>query len=449
MGRRLREPQKLAMPYVATESSPALFLEMRLGKTLVVIRRVIRYVPMDSKLRILIVAPNSALGSWEDELQEENQTDYVFLQGTRTDRLILLQQDHTWNLINKEGWISLPEISETMWDVVVLDESTFIKNPQAKVTKFFLRYFNRVPHKWILTGKPNPQNDLEYWCQMAFIDTRPFGCGSYWDFRATYFERSHYGFNWVPKIGAMTKIKKYLVSRVFALRRKDVGMDVKKIFEKRYLYLNAKMKKIYRTLKKEFLIEVDGTITKQTKYSPVRYSWMRELCNGFVDDSPTPVWDGKFQELEYFLQGELIDEPVVVWFNFNRALRYAVKRLKALDISCESYLGSTPVKKRRKIVKEFRKGKFRVLCIQVATAETGLNLSISDTSIYFSPPVSVQKYEQTQDRILDVDDKTPLLILHLLVKNSIEIHILKLLRQKSFSSSQLLKRLHELMVKDV
>ena len=104
--------QRDALRYACGLDHPFLAMEMRLGKTLTTIRRLLMYTPLrpSSGLRLLIIAPNSALGSWERELADEGETDIVFLQGTRAERLELLGAGARWNLINKEGWRHLPEI---------------------------------------------------------------------------------------------------------------------------------------------------------------------------------------------------------------------------------------------------------------------------------------------------------------------------------------------------
>ncbi|GAF93420.1 unnamed protein product, partial [marine sediment metagenome] len=192
-----------AMNYCRQEKHPALFMDMRLGKNLVTIRRIKMYKPLDADqgLRVLIVPPGSAIESWEEDLDLEGETDVsLIMASTRKKRKQLLMDGHKWNIINKEGFLAVPEIGgrehcelcggsgknpETKkscgrchglgsigmgelpvnWDAAVLDESTSIKNPKAKITKFFLRTFRDCPHRWILAGMPNPEGPLEFWSQ--------------------------------------------------------------------------------------------------------------------------------------------------------------------------------------------------------------------------------------------------------------------------------------------
>ena len=134
--RTLRPHQLEAFKYARSVRHPALFMEMRLGKTLVTIRRVNLYKPLDPQkgLKILIVAPSDVLGSWEDELDlegEHNHLNLIYGLRTREARLKAIEKNPNtkWYLMNKEGYISVPEIANTNfinWDCVVLDESSFL-----------------------------------------------------------------------------------------------------------------------------------------------------------------------------------------------------------------------------------------------------------------------------------------------------------------------------------
>src|SRR4051812_46336880 len=85
-GRRpLRRHQVPAFRYAMLERHPALFMEMRLGKCLVTIRRIQQYKPLNPQLglKALIVTQSSAIESWIEELHKEGETDFVVLSGTK------------------------------------------------------------------------------------------------------------------------------------------------------------------------------------------------------------------------------------------------------------------------------------------------------------------------------------------------------------------------------
>ncbi len=429
--RPLRSYQNEAFEYQRQTPHPALLLEMRLGKTLIVIRAL-----QQTPGRFLIVAPSSALGSWIDELAKEGipEDEIAILQGTKKKRRALLIEGRRWNLINWEGHRALPEISRVPWEAVVIDESTVLKNTKAAVTKFFLRNFRDVPRRWILTGTVNPESDLDIFCQLAFLDGRAFGCRNFWNFSAKYYKPNPTGFGWVPRRGTPGKIRKELGERAFILRRKDCGMDVPVVHQKRRIEMPSKWRAMYNKIEAEF-----ATPEAETKYAAARYHWMRKLCGGFLDGEL--VWPGKLGELLYLLQNDLRGEPVVVWFYYNDEL-FAVEEALRKRKYCVGIIHGAPMspQKRRGVVHDFQRERLQVLLAQQAVAQMGQNFSRADTALYYSTPTGGLARRQTQDRIVDVSQKTTNLVLDLIVPNSVDEDAVEIALGKGMRSAWTLER---------
>ena len=432
--------QRDILRYTLREWHPAVFAEMRLGKTLPTIRRLLMYTPLRPSTghRFLIVAPNSALGSWERELAGEGETDVAFLQGTRAKRLEALESGARWSLINKEGWRALPEITRVPWDAVVLDESTFVKNPRAKVTRFFLQNFRAVLHRWALTGMPNPEGPLDLWCQLAWLDGHAFGRRSYWEHRAQDFEPDATGFGWRPKPTVTRRMQIELGRRAFCLRRKDAGMATKKVYERREVELPPKLRKAYEEAERVFVLEYDGEEVKRTVWATERWHWMRRLCAGFVDHEL--VWSGKVDELVSLAKGELREEQIVVWFAYNAEIHACARALRAKKVRTEVMTGDTPPERRRAVENQFRAGWFRVILIQEMLGETGLDLSMADTAIYFSNNPGLQARMQSEARIEHPKKKVPALYIDLVARDTVEETISENLTLKGYRSQILFDR---------
>jgi len=436
------------MRYTRRTAHPAVFMEMRLGKTLTATRTIELYRSRDPRagLRVLIAAPNSALGSWERELQTEGfGRDLQFLQGTRDQRLELLRHPKQWNLVNKEAHLSIPELADVKWDAVVIDESTSISKPKPKITKFHLKKFRHVPHRWVLTGTPNPQSDLDYWCQLAFLDGEAFGCDSYWRFRAKYFECPPWGYDWQPKVGAATMIKQEVAKRAFVLTRKECGLDVPKVYERRTLELPKTLRKAYNGVEEDMILDYRGAEVKRTTYAPVKMHWLRQLCGGYVDGELK--WKGKLIELASLLDGELARDQVVVWFSYNAELHDALQYLRKRKVDVKWATGDTPPEGRRRLEAEFLDGGFRVFLLQVAIGDFGLDLSAADTAIYYSPPYGPLRRSQSEERILAVYKDGPLLIIDLVVEDSVDTAMLDSLQARVYGQKWNMGRVVKLMEK--
>ena len=436
--RRLYDHQLDAFLYTMRKKHPALFMRMRLGKTLVTIRRIKLYRPKGAHLRVLIVGPTSALGSWETELAEEGETDVVYLMGSRPQRLKILEEDHKWNLINKEGHLALPQIAKVPWDAVVLDESIFIKNPKAKVTKFFLRNFRKVPHRWILTGLPNPESSLDYICQILFLDPEFMKSKNYWEFRQKYFFPNPLRHEWYPHRGTEKAIAKHVGKRAFVLRRRDAGVSREKIYENRYLDFPSEVRKVYRKLEEDFILEFDDELLGDTMFKISQYTWLRRICGGFAQDKF--LYSGKVNELVSLLTGELRDEQVIVWFCFNEEIILAFNALNDAKVSVGHLFGEHTREWREQERRRFQRGGCRVLLLQQAIAQMGMDLSAADTAIYYSEPLSLSARMQTEDRILNLKKDGSLLYIHLLVRDSVDVDIRKAMKGKDIRSNKSLNQ---------
>ena len=70
--------------------------------------------------------------------------------------------------------------------MMIIDESTTIKNPQAKRTKNILELSKEAPYKRILTGSPVTQSPMDLWSQMDFLEPEILGQQSFYAFRTKY-----------------------------------------------------------------------------------------------------------------------------------------------------------------------------------------------------------------------------------------------------------------------
>jgi SWI/SNF-related matrix-associated actin-dependent regulator 1 of chromatin subfamily A len=157
--------QKAGIVSALNRTNTLLGDEPGLGKTIQAIG-VVNAVP--SIRRILVVSPASLVRNWENEITRWDtrgltvgrvngafpSTDYVCL---------------NYDILQK--WIG--PIRAVAWDLLVLDESHYLKNPKAKRTQLVYGKWDRSPEKAIpaiaatrtlaLTGTPIPNRPIEGW----------------------------------------------------------------------------------------------------------------------------------------------------------------------------------------------------------------------------------------------------------------------------------------------
>ena len=431
--------------------------------------------------KILIIGPNSTHKGWIEDLKDEKH-DAVHVKGTPKQKEKALNSSGTFFILNKEGyvkgkqipvlgvdgkqltkidskgnekpmtqmeWTPLDRLLETKWLCVILDESHFIKNPKAGVSKFMLKHFKDVPFRVCLTGTPMENNELDFINQYLFVlgHNAPF---NFWGFRSKMTRQ--YGHNTYILKNGKKILDELSAALAFSLRRKDVHMDKEKIFEVRTVELPPAARKVYRQVEEEFVLEYKQE-RRITKFVIEQFSIMRRICGGFVPRKdpetkekldPDFIHQAKLKELYSILDENFRNEPVVIFAQYIAELDVINEFLTKKGFKCGQIDGRVKIGKARwKIENQFKKGKFNKLIVQPHAVKEGVDLSIASTSIYYSLPSGYIVWKQTQDRILSLAKEGSLLLIILEVENSIEEDMWKKIENKSTREDVILSILHE------
>ncbi|GFP31525.1 SNF2-related protein, partial [Candidatus Hakubella thermalkaliphila] len=148
--------QKLALQYMRVNDSFALFMEQGCGKTLPTLCRILELVKEGCISNALVVAPKTTMGVWYRDIEIFASADQKLLLSAMT----IINYDKVWRRtsFNRE------------WGCIVLDESHKIKTRTAKRANALLRIALKSKYRYILTGTPIGNGQLEnIWAQYAFL----------------------------------------------------------------------------------------------------------------------------------------------------------------------------------------------------------------------------------------------------------------------------------------
>lgn len=426
--RPLMPHQQTGFQLGAERDAMAWLMEMRLGKTLLCIRWVLHRLRQrglaPGKARVLVVAPSTPLGSWMFELGEEG-IPFGVARGTARQREKGVAAGG-WTLTTYESVWRTPAIKNVAWDAVVLDESTAIKSPRAKVTRWVLKNLTTSPIRAILTGEIQPQSQMEVWPQMAFVSGGSFmGFNNYWKFE----QAASYaiGYERIIKQDWRQRIKRETHKAAYVLTREQAGLGNVKVRETRSREMDPAARALYREVMRTWT--VPGL---ETKHAVVTATWLRRIVGGHCPTHSLPCW--KYDEVLSLLKGELANEQVVVWFAFNRELARMWRLLKGADISTSWVAGEVDLDERRRRVALFQSGKRRVMLAQIRCARMGVDMSAADTEIYFSNSWSFEDRRQSEDRIEHPKKKATLLVLDLVTKNTVDEDVVEAMQDRRVDS---------------
>lgn len=434
-----RPHQARVIAWAKPRSTAAFFLDMRLGKTHVAIRWAHFRAPRGLKL---VVAPITTLISWCEELEADGMQ-YVMLHGSSKQKLAKLdsrKSDQKWILVNPEGLRACPALlAGLQLEVVILDESTFISNPAAKITKMMLLKLGDVKNRAILSGDPDPEGTLHaYYCQMKFLAGYWWmNCMSFWHWRTRYFHKS--GYDWKPHTTTEFLIQRAVKEDAYVLSS-DKIFGHKPVRVRRHVDMSPKLMKLYKNAWKKFELG-----DAQTKWTPVVQTWLAQMAGGSIpkdyDARGKKFFDDfKMKELRRLLDTELAHKQVVVFFRFTREIMRAEKLLQ----DCAVVHGKTTIPTRKRNIENFRKGKVRVLLMQAKCARYALPLWMASAAIFYSNYWDCGTRKQLEARLHGENRTDQPLYIDLVAKNTVDEKVVNVLGEKKYSSSEFLRRVREI-----
>ena len=446
------EHQRVALKNSADKSEYAYFMEMGTGKTKVTIDNM-AWLYMHRKITAsLIIAPKSVYTNWQSEIEThlpdvlkydvyrwnlDKPKDYFKFEQSKDLKIFLINVEA---LSTKRGLNACVDYLKTnKLNMVVLDESTTIKNRTAIRTKNILKLRSLSAIRRILTGSPITKSPLDLYTQCAFLNPELLGFSSYLTFRNRYAEMGDIpvGSNrWIsiPKyyknLEELENKLKGFSSRV----RKDECLDLEpKVRQKRNIELEGDAKKIYEKLRTNALAIVeDSTISFSNKLTEIIK--LHQVCNGFTkndDGEIMQLHNQKLKALEEIL--EETDGKVIIWANYIYNIQEIITFLekKYGKESVVSIYGAIDVETRKEAVEKIQKDpKVRFLVGNPTTGGFGLTLTACNTVIYYSNNYNLEVRMQSEDRAHRMGQKGTVVYVDIVAKGTLDEAIMKSLTKK-------------------
>jgi len=254
----------------AVSKSVAILAEMGTGKSLITIATAGQLYKGGHIRKMLVVAPLSITGVWKEEFAKFADFDYRLevLEGTTAEKNKTLQSlDRTHDklqvaVINYESaWRMEGELAFWRPSIIVCDESTKIKNPQAKQSKAMHRLGRVSKHNFILTGTPITNNPLDFYSQYKFLDEKIFG-SSFYVFRAKYAVMGGYGNHQIVGYKNLDDLTAKAHAIAYRITKAEALDLPEQVDTTRLITLEPRAESIYRMVEKESVAELEnGEIT--------------------------------------------------------------------------------------------------------------------------------------------------------------------------------------------
>jgi len=333
-------------------------------------------------------------------------------------------------------------MKDTRWDVGILDESTCIKTPGAKVTSFFCRTMKkRTKFRAILTGTAYIKRPIDVYAQIKFCCKREVFEGDFAAFKLKYtiphptIRQAILGYQ------NMDDFVKRLSSCAILLKKADV-VDLPPFVHKTWkLPLCPKSQKVYNDITEEnyaYLEELENEgveITASHVFSVLRKQM--QITGGFVYPDPDPDTP-KIKPAPIRLGTEKIsmlldimenrDYPTLVVVQMNEEERIVAEAIKKrFGFTPKILNGSVHGAAARHELIASAKDDL-VFIVKESVGSKGVDMRFADMTIFYSHSFDTEDYEQMMSRNHRGGQTYNITYVHLLIQNTVDMRVMASLK---------------------
>ena len=386
---RLRDYQEQGADFLYERDRALVLAPVGAGKTALTLTAMRDMVRDGVVKRWLVVAPKRVctdvwpveLPKWAPEL-----TMSVCI-GTPRQRLVAYTADTHVMVINYDNLQWLSKLNIEIFDGVVFDELTKLKNASGKRFKALFKVMESLKVRWGLTGSFTSNGLEDVFGQCKIIDQSLLG-RSKGAFMQQYFLLSTYGGydEWSPRPGALPLVMEKIKPATFVL---EPGEYKDKLPPCHVVEVRCDLedRQPYETMKKDFIVQFpDAQAVAQN--AAVVTQKLQQMSAGFVY-TPEPLWfsSHKFDALDDLLS-ENQHANTIIAYTYQEELAELKRRFDVTTLDDAD------------AIKRWNDGKVRLLAVHPKSAGHGLNLQHGGCHMVFlSLPWSLELFEQTVGRL--------------------------------------------------
>ena len=325
-------------------------------------------------------------------------------------------------------------------NMVVVDESTTIKNRKATRTKNVMMLAKDAKYKRILTGSPVTKSPMDLFSQCSFLSSEALGFNSYYAFQNRYaiVQKRTMGARSFQEIAGYRRLDELNLKLDSFSNRvlKEHCLDLPpKMYIRRDVPLTTEQEKAYIQMKKLALAKLDSGELATTSSVLTQIMRLQQICCGHLQSD-----EGELVTLASNRYKELIDVAeelqgkAIIWATYTHDIQqiaYALRDRFGPE-AVATYYGETAQDERQEIVNTFqdKDSPLRFFVGQPRTGGYGITLTAANTVIYFSNSYDLEIRLQSEDRAHRIGQEQKVTYIDLVSPKTIDEKILKALRGK-------------------
>lgn len=464
--RRPRDKQMEAITKTYGLNAFALFMDMRTGKTKVLID-IASALRMEGKIdRVLLICPLNLRRNWLRELEKDCPfpVDAHLLESDKPkqfEKWLTTKHDFKWLLVGVESLAAGKAIDlatrfaiSSTKVLAAVDESSTIKNPSANRSERAVSLGRKTEYRGIMTGTPLSKNPLDLYMQFEFLNPDIIGLGDYYSFKARYAEMGGYERKEVIGYNNLDELVELVSPFTYQVRQHEV-LTHEKVPVTMTVQLTKEQKALYSELKKKSRIGLDGDNLQMVVQNVLEKALrLQEIVGGHVSYLHTEEElerlraiygpgkklprsrreriPGKNPKIDAIMQcAELYEGQTIIWCRFKDeiyAVCEALREKYGQEQVVELHGDIDPDQRDHNVYEVFCKHKARWIVGNAATGGMGLTMSVADNIIYFSNTHNFIDREQSEER--GTEDGGSTLIIDIICENTVDEGIFESNAQK-------------------
>lgn len=449
----------------------AYFMEQGTGKTYVTVNNAGFLFGRGDINGVFVVCPKSVKSTWDEEIAEHlpayiERHVLVWQSGkTTVDNIKALDTSGdklTFFIMNIDAFSSGSGIGAAeaflsrFTCMMAIDESSKIKNPQAKRTKAAIKIGALAKYRRVLTGTPVTQSPLDLFTQFKFLDENILGFGSYYAFRNHFTIMGGWQNKQVLKYVNMSELQDVVAPYSYRVT-KDECLDLPPtVYRKLTVDMTPAQSRAYKEMQQEMTTTLSGHQVSTTLVL-TQMLRLQQIVGGFLpvpaddidpeDDveailtkmrearvEPLPGGNPKLDAMMEDLESE--HGKVLIWCRFRAEIDLIAKRLRK-DYGEEAvaeFHGGVTETDRTSVRLAFQEptSPLRFLVLQVDTGGVGLTFTAAGAAYYFSNSFSLESRLQSEARNHRAGSEVHEHITYtdIVAKDTLDNKLLRVLRKK-------------------
>lgn len=317
--------------------------------------------------------------------------------------------------------------------MMVVDESTVIKNPQAAQTKATMKLARLCKYRRIMTGTPITQGPLDAWSQCMFLSPTAIPYPSYTAFKNQFaierlqlmgrrMFRQVVGYRNLEQLGREMQPFTYRVLKVDCL---DLPP---KVYETHYLELTPEQRSTYKTLIKQCLVMANDkmmtttmAITQLLRLHQITLGYMR-MDDGTMVQLP----NNRINALKGII--ESTSGKVIIFCRFKEEIGQICAALS--EGTWVRYTGDESGGERTESIRLFQENESTRFFIATSAAARGLTLTAAEAVIYYSQGFSLEIRLQSEDRAHRIGQHKTVVYTDMVARGTVDETVIASLRNK-------------------